>query len=182
MYHVTAVVPSGLVLAPLLLYLCVGVFEETVFRGYIFQTVEGRWGSGAALVTTCLLFGLSHLANPVPGELPWQKVTGPLLISFEAGLPMAAAYLLTRRLWLPIGIHWAWDYFEGPVYGCPDSGSHDPHTLLHAVLSGPSFITGGPFGPEAGVVLLAVGTTTGIILLRAAIQHGQWQPRPRRAK
>ncbi len=182
MYHLTAVVPSLLVLVPLLVYFCVGVFEETQFRGYMFQTLEGRWGSGVALGVTSLLFGLVHLANPVPGASHWMRVAGPLQICFEAGLPMGAAYLLTRKLWFPIGIHWAWDYFEGPIYGCPDSGNHDPHTLLHAVLSGPSYVTGGPFGPEAGVVFLVVGTLTGVLLLRAAIQRGQWKPMLRRAK
>lgn len=180
-YHVTAVTPEGFLFLPLLLYFGVALSEETVFRGYFFQTLENRWGSGVALVTTCLLFGLAHLANPVPGESPWQKAAGPVLICFEAGLPMAAAYLLTRRLWLPIGIHWAWDYFEGPIYGCPDSGNHDPHTLLHATFSGPALLTGGSFGPEAGLIFFAVGTLTGVLLLRAAIQKGQWRPRPRRA-
>ncbi len=181
-YHVSAVVPSLLVLAPLLTYLAVGAFEETLFRGYIFQTLEGRWGSGVALITTSLLFGLAHLGNSVPGASHWMRVAGPLQICLEAGLPLGAAYLLTRRWWLPIGIHWAWDYFEGPVYGCPDSGTHDPNTLLHATLSGPALLTGGPFGPEAGLVFLAVGTLTGVLLLRAAIKKGQWQPRPRRVK
>ncbi len=180
-YHVSAVVPSLLVLAPLLTYLAVGVFEETLFRGYIFQTLEGRWGSGAALVTTSLLFGLAHLGNPVPGASHWMRLAGPLQICFEAGLPLGAAYLLTRRWWLSIGIHWAWDYFEGVIYGCPDSGTHDPHTLLYATFSGPVLLTGGPFGPEAGLVFLLVGTLTGVLLLRAAIRKGQWLPRPRRA-
>ena len=179
-YHVSAVAPSLLVLAPLLMYLAVGVFEETLFRGYIFQTLEGRWGSGVALAATSLLFGLAHLGNPVPGASSWLRVAGPLQICLEAGLPLGAAYLLTRRWWLPIGIHWAWDYFEGPIYGCPDSGNHDPHTLLHATLTGPAILTGGPFGPEAGLVFLTVGTLTGVLLLRLAIQRGQWLPRPHR--
>ena len=179
-YHVTKIVPSVLVLAPLLLYLAVGTFEEVFFRGYAFQTLENRWGSGAALGVTSLLFGLTHLANPVPGASHWMRVAGPLQICFEAGLPLGAAYLLTRRWWLSIGIHWAWDYCEGPIYGCPDSGTHDPHTLLHAALSGPALLTGGPFGPEAGLVFLAVGTLTGVLLLWAAVKKGQWLPRPRR--
>ena len=179
-YHVSAFTPSLLVLAPLLTFLAVGVFEETLFRGYFFQTLEARWGSGIALTVTSLLFGLAHLANPVPGASAWMRVAGPLQICLEAGLPLGAAYLLTRRWWLPIGIHWAWDYFEGPIYGCPDSGTHDPHTLLRAALSGPALLTGGPFGPEAGLVFLAVGTLTGVLLLRAAVNKGQWQPRPRK--
>lgn len=177
-YHVAAFVPSVWVLAPLLTFLAVGVFEETLFRGYMFQTLEARWGSGIALTATSLVFGLAHLANSVPGASAWMRVAGPLQICFEAGLPLGAAYLLTRRWWLPIGIHWAWDYFEGPVYGCPDSGTHDPHALLRAALSGPAILTGGPFGPEAGLAFLLVGTGTGILLLWAAVRRGQWRPRP----
>ena len=182
MYHIAAVVPSVLVLAPLLTYLAVAAFEEIFFRGYLFQTLESRWGSGAALAATSLLFGLAHLANPLPGASLGMRLAGPLQICLEAGLPMGAAYLLTRRMWLPIGIHWAWDYFEGPIFGCPDSGTHDPHTLLHAALSGPALWTGGPFGPEAGLVFLIVGTGVGAALLRAAIITGRWQPRPHRER
>lgn len=182
MYRVTAVVPSVLLLTPLLLYFGVALSEETLFRGYIFQTLEGRWGSGIALGVTSLLFGLAHLANRVPGETVLRHFAGPLLICLEAGLPMGAAYLLTRKLWLSIGIHWAWDYCEGPIFGCPDSGTHDPHTLLHAALPGPSFVTGGPFGPEGGIVFLTVGTLTGVLLLWAAVRRGQWQPMTRQAK
>lgn len=179
-YHVTNVTPSLLVLAPLLLYLCVGIFEETFFRGYLFQTLENRWGSGVALGATSLTFGLTHLLNPAHGASGFARLAGPLFICLEAGLPLGAAYLLTRRWWLPIGIHWAWDYFEGPVYGCPDSGSHDPHTLLQAHFSEQAWLTGGPFGPESGIVFLAVGTVTGLILLRAAIKKGEWRPLPGR--
>jgi len=149
-YHVSGVTPTVLALAPLLLYLCVGVFEETLFRGYVFQTLENRWGSGVALGASSLIFGLAHLANPVHGVSPLARLSGPLFICLEAGLPLGAAYLLTRRWWLSIGIHWAWDYFEGPVYGCPDSGTRDPHTLLQAHFSGSALLTGGPFGPESG--------------------------------
>jgi membrane protease YdiL (CAAX protease family) len=180
LYHVSGVTPSVLVLAPLLLFLCVGVFEETFFRGYIFQTLEDRWGSGVALGVTSLVFGLTHLLNPAHGASGFARLAGPLFICLEAGLPLGAAYLLTRCWWLPIGIHWAWDYFEGPVYGCPDSGTHDPHTLLQAHFSGPAWLTGGPFGPESGIVFLTVGTVTGLILLRAAIKKGEWRPLPGR--
>ncbi len=180
-YHVSEVTLKPFLLTPLLLYLVVAVFEETLFRGYIFQTLEARWGSGIALGATGLLFGLAHLGNPTPGASLWQHLSGPLQICLEAGLPLGAAYLLTRSLWLSIGIHWAWDYCEGPVYGCPDSGFRDPHTLLHAVFTGPAWLTGGAFGPEAGLVFLVVGILTGVLLLRAAIRKGNWQPRPRRA-
>ncbi len=178
LYHVTAVTPSVFLIVPLVLYLSVALFEETLFRGYLFQTLERRWGSGIAIVASSLLFGLVHLGNEVHGVTLLGWLTGPLFLCLEAGLVMSAAYLLTRRLWLPIGIHWAWDYFEGPIYGCADSGTRDPHTLLHSYLSGPVWLTGGAFGPEGGLVFLLVGTLGGVLLLRAAILRGQWRPMP----
>jgi membrane protease YdiL (CAAX protease family) len=180
-YRITGVGPFAPVLPSVLFYLSVGIFEETFFRGYIFQTLETRWGSGLALVVSGLLFGLTHLNNSVHGVSPLERLAGPAFICLEAGLPLGAAYLLTRRWWLPIGIHWAWDFFEGPIFGLHDSGSIDPHALLHSHVSGPFLVTGGPFGPEAGLVFLATGTLAGVFLLRLAIRNGQWQLLPRRA-
>lgn len=176
-YHVTGHGAAGFLLMPLILYLSVGVFEEMLFRGYLFQTVEARWGSGAALVATSLVFGLLHLVNRVPGVTPLERLAGPVFICLEAGFPLAAAYLLTRRWWLSIGIHWAWDFCEGPVFGLHDSGTTDPHTLLRSQVTGPFLSTGGPFGPEASLPLLLTGTLLGVVLLCAAIKRGQWQPR-----
>ncbi len=160
-------------LVPMVTFLLVGVFEEVVFRGYVFQTLEKRWGSGIALAGSGLFFGLAHLANR-------QGVVGPVLISFEASILMTAAYLLTRRLWLPIGIHWGWNLFESSVYGLTDSGTriNPAHILFAGRLSGPTWLTGGAFGPEAGLACLICGTYAGILLLRMAIRKGHWRGLP----
>ncbi len=160
-------------LVPLVTFLLVGLFEEVVFRGYVFQTLERRWGSGIALAGSGLFFGLAHLANG-------QGVAGPVLISVEASILMTAAYLLTRRLWLPIGIHWGWNLFESSVYGLSDSGTHSSpaHILFAGHLSGPNWLTGGAFGPEAGLACLLCGTYAGILLLRMAIRKGHWRGLP----
>ncbi len=158
---------------PLLTFLLVGLFEEVLFRGYVFQTLERRWGSGIALAGSGLFFGLAHLANG-------QGFIGPILISFEASILMTAAYLLTRRLWLPVGIHWGWNLFESSVYGLTDSGTHiaPSHILFMGHLSGPAWLTGGAFGPEAGLACLLCGTYAGILLLRMAIRKGHWRGLP----
>ncbi len=167
-------------LVPLIGFLGVAFFEEVIFRGYVFGTLERRWGSGVALAGSGMFFGIAHLANPVPGASVWQHLAGPLYIIFEAGLPMAAAYLLTRRLWLPIGIHWGWNVFESSVYGVADSGTHADatHVLFAGRLSGPFLLTGGAFGPEAGIACLICGTYAGILLLRMAIRKGHWRGLP----
>lgn len=180
-YHVGRINAHFQPLIPLLLFLAVAVSEEVIFRGYIFQTLETRWGSGIALAASALLFGLAHLGNPISGLTAGQRLVGPAFIVFEASILMTAGYLLTRRLWLPIGIHWGWNFFESAVYGTTDSGlaANPLYSLLRSHVSGPFFLTGGPFGPEAGVVCLVVSTGAGLLLLRQAVQKGQWRPRRR---
>lgn len=167
-------------LLPLALFLCIAISEEVIFRGYVFQTLERRWGSGVALVGSGLFFGLAHLVNPIGAAPLWQKLAGPVFISFEASILMTAAYLLTRRLWLPIGIHWGWNLFEATIYGVPDSGLtlNSSHLLFMGRLHGPFLLTGGAFGPEAGLACLICGTYAGILLLRMAIRKGQWRGLP----
>ena len=178
-YRVLGMNPHFAWLMPAVLFLCVAVFEETVFRGYVFQTLEGRWGSGIAVAGSSVAFGLIHLTNPVSGVTPAERLAGPLFIVFEAGILGAAGFLLTRRLWLPIGIHWGWNFFESALFGATDSAHPaDPiFALAHARFSGPFALTGGPFGPEAGVACLVVGTAAGLLLLRLAVRRGQWRPR-----
>ena len=165
---------------PLELFLCIAVFQEVAVRGCIFQTLERRYGSGIALVASSLFFGLLHLGIPVPGLTPGQRLVGPLFLSLETGLLFTAAYLFTRRLWLPIGLHWGWNFFETSTYGTANSGAweNDPNTLFAGHVHGPFFATGGAFGPEASVIGLGVGFYAGVLLLRLAIRRGQWRPEP----
>jgi membrane protease YdiL (CAAX protease family) len=163
---------------PLVLYLFVAIFEETTFRGFIFVTLEQKWGSFIAITTTSLIFGLSHLLDPVPGMSFAHHLRAALFIGLEVGVLLNAAFLLTRNLWLGIGIHWAWNFFEGPFFGVSVSGMNEPAPLFLAHTIGRNLLTGGIFGPEAGVVCLVVGTVTGLLMLRAAIRAGQWRPNP----
>ena len=178
-YRVLSLNPHFAWLMPAVLFLCVAVFEETVFRGYILQTLEARWGSGVAVAGSSAAFGLVHLLNPVGGVSPAEKLAGPLFIVFEAGILMSAGFLLTRRLWLPIGLHWGWNFCESALLGATDSAhpANPVFTLARARFSGPFPLTGGPFGPEAGVACLFIGTAAGLLLLRLAVRRGQWRPR-----
>ncbi|WP_432542870.1 CPBP family intramembrane glutamic endopeptidase [Kineococcus sp. SYSU DK002] len=137
------------------------VTEEVIFRGVLFRVVEGRLGSWLALVLTAALFGASHLLNP------HSSLWGAVAITVEAGAMLAAAYVATRTLWLPIGLHFAWNFAEGGVFGMSVSGTDQPQGLLLSSLSGPTWITGGDFGPEASVfsVLVCSIVTVGFLLL-----------------
>jgi len=137
----------GLALAFMLsAFLAVGFEEELLFRGYLLQNLsqglKPAWG--AAL--SSLIFGAAHMANPN------ASLMGVLGVSL-AGLFMVYACWRTRQLWLAIGIHIGWNFFEGPLLGFPVSGI-GVFQLLRNQISGPVVCTGGGFGPEAGLVLL----------------------------
>jgi membrane protease YdiL (CAAX protease family) len=140
-------------LALLVVFIIVGWQEELLSRGYLLQNIgEGTnlfWG----VLLSSLLFALGHTFNPNMGALPLAGL-------FLAGLFLAYAYLRTRRLWLPIGLHIGWNFFESTVLGFPVSGM-SLFRLIEHTIDGPEWLTGGAFGPEAGLVLLpalALGT------------------------
>ncbi len=166
-------------LAPLGLFLALSFFQEVPLRGYLMQTVERRWGTAWAVAVSSALFGLLHLGATVDGLTTVQWLLGPLLITFETGLLFAGGYLLTRRLWLPVGLHWGWNFFETSIFGVPNTGSWGdaPNTLFQDRTSGPFLLTGGAFGPEASLPCLVVGTSAGVLLLWLAWRRGQWQTR-----
>ena len=177
-YDLGAMNPHFRPFLPLALFLCIGVFQEVALRGCIFQALERRWGSGVALVASCLFFGLIHLGSPVEGLSTGQWLIGPFFLAFETGLLFTAGYLLTRRLWLPIGLHWGWNFFETAIYGTANSGAweNNPNSLFEGHAHGPFLLTGGAFGPEASVFCLLVGFYAGTVLLRLAIRRGHWRP------
>ncbi len=150
------------------------VTEELIFRGILFRIVEERIGTWLALVLTGLLFGLAHLVNP--HATAW----GALAIAVEAGGMLGAAYVATRTLWVPIGLHFAWNFAEGGIFGTGVSGTNAPQGLLHGVLSGPTVLSGGGFGPEASLYALLAGVVVTALFLRLAHRRGHLVPLRRR--
>ena len=149
-----------------LMFLAVGIFEELVARGIVFRQLEQAIGTWLAMAVSALLFGLGHRGNP---GATWVS---SVAIAIEAGALLAASYVATRSLWLPIGIHWAWNLFEGPVWGSPVSGN-ELGVLAHASFPGPAWLTGGSFGPEAGLPAIVLGTALGIAFIVVAIRREQ---------
>lgn len=144
------------------------VTEELLFRGVVFRLVEELTGTRGALIASSLLFGLLHLVNP--GATLW----GALAIAVEAGLMLGAVYAATRTLWLPIGLHFAWNFAEGVLFGTQVSGNEGgPAGMVHGVTSGPAILTGGDFGPEASVFSLLVCAVPTVLFLRAAKRRGR---------
>ncbi|MEV7972942.1 type II CAAX endopeptidase family protein [Cellulomonas sp. NPDC089187] len=157
-------------------WIVVGVGEELLFRGAVFRLVEERVGSAWALAVSAVLFGAVHLANPD------ASLWGAVAIACEAGVMLGAAYLVTRSLWLPIGVHIAWNFAQGTLFGASVSGSGiDTGTVLTSTMEGPQWLTGGSFGPEASVVAVVLGAAMAAVMIVLARRRGNWRTRPRRA-
>jgi len=133
-------------LVALLIFTLVGWSEELLSRGYHLQTIASGLNRFWGVLLSSAVFAALHLANP---NATWNGAAGILL----AGLFLAYGYLRTEQLWLPIGLHIGWNFFEGVVFGFPVSGLNT-FSLIQIDVAGPTILTGGAFGPEAGLVLL----------------------------
>ncbi|MFO6430043.1 CPBP family intramembrane glutamic endopeptidase [Erythrobacter sp. W302b] len=155
------------VMIPALYQACsAGFLEELLFRGALYRIVEEWLGSWISVVVSSVVFGAVHLMNPD------ATLTGAIFISIEAGLLLAAAYMLTRRLWLGIGFHIAWNYTQSAVFGGVVSGSIAQPGLFKTVFTGPDLMTGGGFGLEASLIPCLIATTTGVWLAVKAVRTG----------
>ena len=139
------------IISAFFLFLYVGVGEEILFRGVLFRWIDEKWGFVAALTVSALLFGAMHYGQP--GATWWSS----LAIAIEAGLLLGAAYKYSGTLWLPIGIHWAWNFVQGNVFGFQVSGGDAGPSLLQAPVNGPDCLTGGAFGAEASIITVILG-------------------------
>ena len=140
-----------------LAFLLVGLFEESLARGYLQFTLTTGMGFWPAAVITSSLFAAGHLGNP--GE-NWVGVLEIVLIAIF----LCVALRRTGNLWFAIGWHMAFDWGESFFYSTPNSGIHATGHMLNASLMGSKWLSGGTVGPEASVFDLIV-TIAGILLL-----------------
>lgn len=139
--------------------LCVGVYEECLSRGYLLTNIAEGINMKAAVILTSAIFAILHATNDNASLLSTLGL-------FVNGLLFAAAVLATGRLSAAIGLHIAWNLFEGAVLGFPVSGDKEGASLIGIRQLGPPLMTGGAFGPEAGVIGI-VASLLGIAALLA---------------
>jgi hypothetical protein len=139
-------VVAGQTLLFFAIFILVGFNEELLSRGYHLQTITSGLNLYWGLAISSAIFGGLHLSNP---NATWVSAVG----IFFAGLFLAYGYVRTGQLWLSIGLHLGWNFFEGIVFGFPVSGLAT-YPLIHINVSGPEAWTGGAFGPEAGLIVL----------------------------
>ncbi len=153
-----------------LLVILAAAFEELLFRGVVFRLIEQWAGTWIALAVSAAIFGLVHGANP---GATWVST---LAIALEAGVLLAAAYVVAGNLWFPIGLHFAWNFAEGPIFGTQVSGHDFGADIVAARVSGAPLITGGAFGPEAGVCAILTCLVVAAALLALAVRRSQIVP------
>ncbi|MFI1194837.1 lysostaphin resistance A-like protein [Micromonospora sp. NPDC020750] len=149
--------------------------EELLFRGVLFRIVEERTGTWIAMGLTGVVFGLMHLLNPD------ASLWGAVAIAIEAGFMLAACYAATRNLWVPIGLHFGWNFAAGGIFSVVVSGNGESKGLLDATMSGPALLTGGDFGPEGSLYTVAAGVVLTVVFMWLAHRRGHLVPRRRRA-
>jgi uncharacterized protein len=150
--------------------LSAAIIEEIMFRGFLFRLIAGLAGTWWALLVTSALFGAAHTFNP------GATLVSSIAIAVEAGVLLGAAYALTRRLWFPIGLHAAWNFTEGNVYGMSVSGTGAAKGFIAGTLHGPNILTGGQFGPEASLIAVLVCLSAASFILWRVVRLNRVQP------
>lgn len=145
------------------------LLEEVMFRGYPFQRLVEAVGPVWAVTMASALFAAAHLGNPNAGGVRSWAFFNTIAI----GVLLAVAYLRTRTLWFPFGIHFGWNFALGFVFGLPVSGLSDFSVLVHGSIRGSRWLTGGPYGLEnsgAAAILIALSL---LLVLLARVRIGK---------
>ena len=139
------------------------VIEEVLIRGLVLRILAEVFGRWWALAVSSLLFGVLHMANP------GSSVIVGLGLVIEAGFLLGVAYLWTERLWLPIGLHGAWNFAQAAIFGGALSGLH-VSAIIDARLVGPDWISGGAFGIEGSLLSTIVCAGAGCVILMLTLR------------
>lgn len=167
-FAVTGTADPIVLIKPLPEQVMVACFEEIVFRAIVFGLLQKSWGTKIALVISTVIFVVSHMPNEGFSALG-------ALMTAAASLALTGAYLATNRLWLPIGIHFAWNFLNDAVFAVPVSG-HPARGWVQVTTSGPEWLSGGAYGVEGSVVTGITWTIAAMVLLVIAHRRGHWMP------
>jgi membrane protease YdiL (CAAX protease family) len=149
-----------------LILLIAATNEELIFRGYPFQKLVESLGPPGAVAVSSACFGLAHLGN---SHHTWISTLNTMLV----GIPLSIAYLRTRSLWMPVGVHFTWNYVQGFVFGLPVSGYTFSSSLLKVQVHGAAWLTGSEYGPEGGLLSTMVVVGAGIYFFSARIRMSE---------
>ena len=147
-----------------------GVVEELIVRGVVLRLLWRAFGPLPAFVLSAALFGAGHLPNSA------SSLFAALCIAIEAGIMLGAIYALTGRLWVPIGVHMAWNFAQGYLFGAAVSGGDLGPAMARSTARPdlPEWLTGGAFGPEGSLPALVICSAVGAATLWLAWKAGRF--------
>lgn len=147
------------------------LLEELAYRALLFCVLERAWGTGIALLAQAAVFAVGHLENVENGEI--ANVAAMLVSVTLLGLLWGGVFVLARNVWVVAAHHAAWN-FTILLSGVPLSGIEDWRALapIESRYAGPSWMTGGMFGPESSLVVILSTAVAVVLLLRAARRRG----------
>lgn len=153
------------VIVSALIFVLAGAGEEALFRGYPLQTLTRANLAWVGVLLTSVPFAMVHLNNPHASRVFTFVNTA------VAGVWLAAAYLRTRSLWFPLGLHWSWNWTQASLLGLPVSGIDRiaPAPLLHAMNAGPDWLTGGAYGIEGGAACTVALIVSTVVVWRTKL-------------
>ncbi len=152
----------------LLVTMVTAMSEELLFRVIFFGILEQVTGSLVAILISSAVFGLAHAANP------GANAFALFALSVELGVMLSLAYMLTRNVWIAVGIHGGWNCMQSFVLGAENSGVRDPSSYFHTTLRGPEIMTGGAFGLEGSIVSLGLSVIVSACLLVLVARKRRW--------
>ena len=146
------------------------VVEELMIRGVVLRLLWRAFGPLTAFLLSAALFGAGHLPNP------GATLFAAICVALEAGVMLGAFYALTGRLWVSIGVHMAWNFTQGYLFGAAVSGGDVGPSIARSTAHPdmPEWLTGGVFGPEASLPALSVCSAAGAVTLWLTWKAGRF--------
>src|SRR5215469_297719 len=146
------------------------IWEEVTFRGLLFRVTEQAFGTWVGVAVSAIAFGAVHGLNPS------ASLAASIAIILESGILLAAAYFATRTLWLPIGLHFGWNFAEDFIFGVRTSGHAARPAIVEGTLTGSSLWTGGAYGLESSIWAIGMAAILSAVLIVIAIRRGEIVP------
>jgi len=146
------------------------IWEEVSFRGLLFRVTEQAFGTWVGVAVSAIAFGALHGLNPN------ASLAASIAIILESGILLAAAYFATRTLWLPIGLHFGWNFAEDFIFGVRISGHAAHPAIVEGTLTGSSLWTGGAYGLESSILAIGLAAILSAVLIAIAIRSREIVP------
>ena len=146
------------------------IWEEVTFRGLLFRVTEQAFGTWVGVAVSAVAFGALHGLNPN------ASLAASIAIILESGILLAAAYFATRTLWLPIGLHFGWNFAEDFIFGVRISGHAARPAIVEGTLTGSSLWTGGAYGLESSIWAIGMAAILSAVLIAIAIRSHEIVP------